>query len=221
MQQTPLTNSYNATLLDVVPNGLDRVIEVGCGSGALAREYKKRNPNCIFTGIELVAEYAEVAKGACDHVYSLNIESQDDYFWDSMSNEKCWIFGDVLEHLFDPWKVLRNIYKTLPEGGHVAVSVPNAQHWSVQLSIARGIFEYQESGLFDRTHIRWFTKTSLVKMFAEIDFKIIELKSRVFDHPFQKQAIELVAGLAEKIGANKDECISGAAAFQYVLLAKK
>jgi len=221
MKQTPIAYLHNDTLLNVIPSGLGSVIEVGCGSGALAREYKKLNPYCEFTGIELVEEYAAVAKGSCDYIYSLDIEAQDDYFWYSVRNQQCWIFSDVLEHLFDPWKILLNIHKTLPKDGYVAVSVPNIQHWSVQLSILKGVFDYQDSGLFDRTHIRWFTRDSLVKSFLQSGFKIIDLKSRVLDHPFQTQAIELIANLAEKVGASKEDACVGAAAFQYVLLAQK
>jgi trans-aconitate methyltransferase len=221
LKQTPLTHLHNEHLLGLIPTSLNTVFEVGCGSGSFAKEYKKRNSKCVYTGIELSSNYAEVARSSCDFVYSLNIEEQDDFFWSSVRNQECWVFADVLEHLIDPWKVLDRVTQALPVGGFVAISVPNVQHWSVQLSLARGAFEYQDSGLFDRTHLRWFTKSSIVHMLTSRGLNIVEFRSRLLDHPLQETALGLICSLAKNFGADEAEAREGASAFQYVILATK
>jgi hypothetical protein len=70
------------------------------------------------------------------------------------------VFGDVLEHLRDPWAVLAWAATRLRNGGIAVVSVPNAVHWTARREIARGRFPLRDWGTFDRTHLRWFTRAS-------------------------------------------------------------
>ena len=64
MRQTPAHDTHNAELLALVPVDARRIVEVGCSSGALAREYKQINPTCHYTGVEIVPKYAEICKVA-------------------------------------------------------------------------------------------------------------------------------------------------------------
>jgi hypothetical protein len=109
VDQTPAHELHNPDLLAFVPLTASRLIEVGCSSGSLAREFKKQGGNGYYTGIELVPEYAELARRHCDRVLTLDIESLDAEHLRTELAGDCWIFGDTLEHLRDPWTLLGRI----------------------------------------------------------------------------------------------------------------
>ena len=142
MQQTPVHEQHNPDLLKLLPFNSKRLIEVGCSSGALAREYKKINPSCYYTGIEISADYAALAARHCDAVLALDIESVDENFIHSNLVADTWIFGDTLEHLKDPWLLLRKIRQSISTEGCVVACIPNVQHWSIQARLSCGQFRY-------------------------------------------------------------------------------
>lgn len=78
----------------------------------------------------------------------------------------CVTFADVMEHLTDPWAVLDRAKTWLRDGGCVIASILNVQHWSTLTGLLRGQWEYRESGLMDRTHLRFFTRRSIIQAFA-------------------------------------------------------
>jgi SAM-dependent methyltransferase len=219
MDQTPVHEQHNADLLSLMPLDARRVVEVGCSSGALAREYKRLNPRCHYIGIELVAEYAKLAQRYCDVVHTLDIERADDtYLRDSLGGD-CWVFGDTLEHLNDPWTLLARIRRVLPQEGSVVCCVPNAQHWSVQARLNSGLFRYEPSGLLDKTHLRWFTRITLVEMFQQASFRVAAGFPRIFPDPAKDKVIPAIKFLASSIGMDPEIAATDALAFQYVLRA--
>jgi 2-polyprenyl-3-methyl-5-hydroxy-6-metoxy-1,4-benzoquinol methylase len=82
------------------------------------------------------------------------------------------IFGDVLEHLRDPWAALEAVADLLAPGASVIASIPNIAHWSARLQILRGRFPQADSGLFDRTHLRFFTRTTAHELAARTGYRI-------------------------------------------------
>lgn len=110
MDQTPVHDSHNLDLLALIPKNSKRLIEVVCGSGALARELKSLVPEANYFGVEIDLNYAELAKRFCNDVAVLDIEKADEDFWRSMVDRDCWIFGDTLEHLQNPWLILKRIH---------------------------------------------------------------------------------------------------------------
>ena len=76
------------------------------------------------------------------------------------------ITADVLEHLVDPWRVVANIRPHLKDGGKVIASIPNIMHVSVMRDLLNGRFRYQEAGILDRTHLRFFTLNEIDSLFA-------------------------------------------------------
>ena len=157
MKQTPVHEHHNPALLRLIPSTSTQIIEIGCSSGALARELKKINPACHYLGIDIDEEYARLANRYCDQTMALNLEGVSADFFTQHKARDCWIFGDTLEHFKDPWKILRSIRNVIPVHGCVVACIPNAQHWSMQVKLSIGDFRYQDSGLLDRTHLRWFT----------------------------------------------------------------
>ena len=222
MKQTAANESHNADLLALVPPGSTRIIEIGCGGGGLAREYKTLNPKCEYIGIELEPDHAQIARSHCDKVIVCNIEHMEDAAFASLFPSDCWIFGDVLEHLYDPWSVLRRIRASLSPDASVLACVPNAQHWSVQALLNRGEFRYQDSGLFDRTHIRWFTKTTLIDLFRTTGFTIVEGGARILEAPeesWREKALIGVRAMAEATGGDVAAAVENAIPFQWIVRA--
>lgn len=221
MTQTPIHDSHNPDLLKMIPQSSKRVIEIGCSSGALAREFKKISPSAYYLGIEIESSYAEMAKRYCDETLVLNIEQADDLFWSSHGDKDCWIFGDALEHLANPWSILKRIHGCLPIGGIVVACIPNAQHWSVQARLSIGDFRYENEGLLDRTHLRWFTRQTIIEMFHQAGFEIQEGVPRIFDEPGRERFLPMIGEMAKAAGADPEVAISDAIPLQYVIRAIK
>ncbi len=90
------------------------------------------------------------------------------------------LLADVLEHLIDPWKVLFKLKKHLKKNGVIIASVPNIRHWSALKKIfVKGSFKYEDAGIFDKTHLRFFCKSDMIELFQSQDFNIINLTNNV------------------------------------------
>jgi len=161
--------STRQDLLPLVPPAAQRVLDVGCGTGRLGEALKKR-ANREVVGIELNEEAARAAGAVLDRVICAPVESVVDEELDPPYD--CIIFGDILEHLVAPWAILRRFTDFLSPQGRIVASVPNVAHWSVITGLIRGRREYQERGLLDRAHLRFFTRRSLVDLFAQADLVI-------------------------------------------------
>jgi len=220
MQQTPATNIFNQTVLEEIPHGLNKIIEIGTGSGALTNAYKKVNPNTIYIGVEIDSSYADLSRRYCDKVYVENFENPSDALLNEFKNADLVIFSDVLEHMYDPWMVLDRISKILPQYGAVIASIPNVQHWSLQKEIMSGNFNYANSGLLDRTHIRFFTRKTMRSLFTESGFSISKITPRIFDFPGQNEHLEWIRNSAVNLNLDIQESVFDAAAFQFVITAK-
>lgn len=219
MDQTPAHENHNPDLLNLVPRNAKTIIEIGCSSGALARKYKKINSGCQYVGVERVAEYAKLAERYCDLVIELDIErASEKFFLDNLACD-CWIFGDVLEHLVDPWLLLSRIRKIIPASGSVVACIPNAQHWSVQARLSCGDFRYENAGLLDRTHLRFFTKHTIMEMFNNAGFKIAEAGARIFNEPNRERVLPAIKSMATCIGADPERASNDALPLQYVIRA--
>jgi hypothetical protein len=220
MDQTPVHDQHNPDLLAIIPKDATTIVEVGCSSGALAREYKKTNRDCHYIGLEIVSEYAKLAERYCDSVVVLDIESVDeDFLRNKFNNSNCWIFGDALEHLRDPWLLLSRIRKIIPMQGSVVACIPNAQHWSVQSRLCSGLFRYENSGLLDKTHLRWFTRLTIIDLFQSTGFRIVEGFPRIFDEPNRDKVLPAIRHMAQSIGVDPEVAINDAIPLQYVLRA--
>jgi SAM-dependent methyltransferase len=219
MQQTAAHEAHNPDLLALVPKHLTRVVEVGSSSGALAREYKTICPTCHYVGIEVDPRFAELSKRYCDQVVCADIETLAQPTFDSLFPSDCWIFGDTLEHLKDPWTLLKRIRGRLTPDGCLVACIPNAQHWSVQARLNCGMLHYEDSGLLDRTHLRWFTRLTIIELFESTGFRIVSATSRIFNEPNRDNVRDAIRLMAKCIGADPEQAIMDSTAFQYVVRA--
>lgn len=194
-------------VLDLIPAFSKRVLEVGCGSGQTL-EMLKANDFCSETvGVELIEAAANEARERVDTVHCLDVEK----------NELPINFGkfdlilllDVLEHLVDPWNFLRKIKDHhLADGGKIIVSLPNAQHFSLVLPLLRGRFSYVERGILDKTHLRFFTRSSAADLLKSALLKIEIIKPTSLDLGLTSGKVNLVT-----LGV-----FSGFLASQYIFL---
>ena len=193
MEQTPIHEIHNPDLLRFIPVESKKLIEIGCSSGALAREFKKISPGAHYVGVEIDADYALLAQRYCDKTSVLDIEEAGEDFWQSMSDRDCWIFGDTLEHLKNPWKTLKKIHENLPDNGSIVACIPNAQHWSLQARLNIGDFRYEAEGLLDKTHLRWFTRQTIIELFDEAGFQFRMVPQEYSTNPREKNTFPSLA----------------------------
>jgi tRNA A58 N-methylase Trm61 len=194
-------------------------MEIGCGSGALARECRKRFPIAEYLGVEINPEYAALAARYCNRTLVVDIEAAGDDFWEAHADRDCWIFADVLEHLRDPWLILRRIRAILPAKGVVVACIPNIQHWSVQVNLLLGNFRYEDIGLLDRTHLRWFTRKTIIEMFETTGYVIQQGAPRIFEEPNRAKFLPAIEQMARLVGADPQRAIADCLPLQYVIRA--
>ena len=220
MEQTPAHDQANPDLLAIIPE-VKRIVEIGCSRGALAKAYKENNKNCKYVGIEIDPDYALLARRYCDDVLVGNIEDLLKAKIESELNEAdCWVFGDTLEHLCDPWFTLKSIKSLISPNGSVCACIPNMQHWSVQLRLLAGQLQYEENGLLDKTHLRWFTRITIDELFTRSGYQIETIVPRIFSNQPPAEIIAIMRELASKVCSNPQQAIIDAQPLQYVIKAK-
>lgn len=161
-------------MLGYIPEDVGRVLEVGCGSGSFGSIIKERSGAEVW-GIELSEEAAEAAGRVLDRVFVGDIEKNDfplpeGYF-------DCIVFNDVLEHLLDPWALLKKVRGRLADGGLVVASIPNIRYYRIVKNLLlEKKWEYRDAGVLDRTHLRFFTCRSMREMFTGCGFEVVTIE---------------------------------------------
>jgi len=145
-----------------------RILEIGCSSGGTGLLAKKTMGVDYYAGVELMPEAAVEAQANLDWVMQGNIEELIDQgklgeiphagSYDAI------LFLDVLEHLYNPWRVVEAVKPLLAPGGVLVGSIPNAGNLYVLWKLAMDRFEYDDEGLLDRTHLRFFTLHTIKQM---------------------------------------------------------
>jgi 2-polyprenyl-3-methyl-5-hydroxy-6-metoxy-1,4-benzoquinol methylase len=134
-----------------VPRTARRVLDLGCATGTTGAELKRRQAAEVV-GVELEPEYAREAAERLDDVLVADVATAE-----PSGRFDALIAADILEHLQDPWGALRRYATLLEPGATVVVSLPNVGHWSTYAHLARGSWPRKPEGIFDATHLRWFT----------------------------------------------------------------
>jgi 2-polyprenyl-3-methyl-5-hydroxy-6-metoxy-1,4-benzoquinol methylase len=166
--------STRPDLIPFIPNDAKTILDAGCGAGELASFLKKRN-NAEVWGIEYNEKSGLTAREQLDHVLigdvMKRIDEVPDGYFDLI------MFNDVLEHLIDPYSTLALARKKLSKEGNLFASIPHIRYFKVLLEIlVKKDFKYVDDGVMDRTHLRFFTKKSIERMFQEQGFKIVDLR---------------------------------------------
>lgn len=170
--QSPVDGYYEnerPEVVALVPPEARFVIDVGCGAGGLGRHLKATRPGVEVRGIEPVAAQAERAKRVLDDVLVGGAEASLPAHW---PKPDCVIFADVLEHLVEPWDVVRKYRQALAPGGVCVASIPNVANRRVLGGLFRHRWDYQAHGILDRTHLRFFTRETAIELFEQNGFSI-------------------------------------------------
>lgn len=147
------------------------VLEVGAGMGTTLLSIKYKYPNAKVKGIELVEKVVKIASNYAD-IECANIEN---YQFAKDEKYDYIIFGDVLEHLVDPYSLIDRLKSNLNLNGFIITSIPNILNGGVIYKLLHGDFTYEDSGILDRTHLRFFTQDSVVKLFTERGYDITDI----------------------------------------------
>lgn len=217
---TPATLVHNAQVLDAVPADARKIVEIGTGSGALAREIKAKCPQAEYVGVEISETYAEMGRPYCARMYIENFENATGELLRELMTADVVIFADVLEHFVDPWVALKRMANWLKSGAGVIACIPNIQHWSIQYRLLAGDFRYADTGLLDRTHLRFFTRQTVLELFQSTGYDLLSIAPRIFDFPNQEVMLGQIAVTARAHGMDVAQCVQDAAAFQYVVVAR-
>ena len=217
MKQTPAHSVVNLELMSLIPGHARRIVEIGCMLGAMAQAFRAAHPHVQYVGVDIDPEYAAAAAQHCTRALAGDVERLEPAVFDSLFPSDCWIFGDCLEHLRDPWALLKRVRAAIDPQGCLLVCIPNAQHWSVQWRLASGNFRYEDSGLLDRTHIRWFTRVTMLEMFAGAGWRVEQGLTRVLaGSPLQDSVLQGIRAMAQAGGFDADMAVQDAVPFQYI-----
>ncbi|MFM8266878.1 MAG: class I SAM-dependent methyltransferase [Ilumatobacteraceae bacterium] len=151
-----------------------RVLELGCAAGHVTAALKGRNHYVV--AVEVDPESAAVARSVADRVYTADLDVAS---LATVVNERDFdviLMGDVLEHLRDPWTVLRESSDLLRPGGCVVISLPNVAFIDVRLALLEGRWTYKVDGLLDATHVRFFTRRTLFELAEQAGFVVTEFR---------------------------------------------
>ena len=164
---------YENPRLDVlrcVPVTARNILDVGCGAGVLGAGIKRRQ-RARVVGVEYVAAQAERAVSALDTVHTGDVTTIELPYPPGAFD--CIIYSDVLEHLADPWTLMARHRPLLANGGTLIVSLPNVQFIGVITDLLAGRWHYRERGILDRTHLRFFTRSSAQVMLGEAGYQVL------------------------------------------------
>jgi SAM-dependent methyltransferase len=162
-------NSSHGIMGRLVGDG-KRVLEVGCATGYMS-EHLSRRGNRV-TGVDIDEEAAQEARLHCEEVIVADLDSRPLAEFLEGKQYDVAVFGDVLEHLRDPWRVLRDTRPFLSPNGFVVISVPNVAHGNVRLSLLRGAFDSSPLGILDDTHLHFFTLRTARELCLRAGYRI-------------------------------------------------
>ncbi|HXH39023.1 MAG TPA: class I SAM-dependent methyltransferase [Thermoanaerobaculia bacterium] len=188
------------------------ILDVGCGCGANARIVRARRPQARIIGIEPNAKAAEAAREVCDRVFHGTLEE-----WvasgDDVPAVDAVVLSDVLEHVADPVQWLRTM-AALPRFANATwiISVPNFGVWYNRLRTLAGRFDYAWSGLYDRTHLRFYTRKSICRLLGYCGFEVLAVRGTA--SIVQSAAPLLRKGFAAELKSGDHLALTGSWAFR-------
>ena len=176
----------------LLPLKCGRVLEIGCGSGATLGWLRQNHQTESTVGIEIAEAAAAKARRFADVVHCLDFERHD--LPSGVQKFDLVLCLDVLEHMVDPWSVVdRLATQYLNVGGTLLVSLPNVRHYSVVLPLLfGGRWNYEDAGLLDRTHLRFFTRASAMALLSHSRFGQVTCTAAGFENWSVKSVLNAV-----------------------------
>ncbi len=208
-------NAGNRPVLARIPESCRAILDVGCGAGDNARALV--SPGRIIDGITLSEREAEAARRAMRTVQVHNLENG---LPDGLAGTyDCAICSHVLEHICWPTKLLTDLHAKLrPHRGRLIVALPNIFYYKQRWELLRGRFQYQDSGLMDNTHFRWYSLHSARQLLEDHHYDVLEATGEG-DFP-QWKLRRLWPSLAKRIDQSASVRVPGVFGWQLILVAR-
>jgi len=206
-------SSHSAILAMVGAGRGRRALDVGAADGFLAE--RLGSAGWIVTAIERDPIQADLARAKCHEVIVADAAAGAAKLTGSF---EVIVFGDVLEHLADPPAALAALASRLSPGGRIVVSVPNVAHLWVRLSLLAGRFDYADRGILDRTHVRFFTRKTLLAMLAQSGLRVDALEVTPVPLPLvvPRRLHGRWLDLTHRLSAGASRAWPGGLAYQFV-----
>lgn len=175
-------------LVNLVPESALNILDIGCAKGGFGSLIKQKRADIHLTGVEMNSTMAQIASAYYDQIYNMKVEDVD--FMTNFDHINC---GDIIEHLYEPWQMIKLFYTLLKKDGSLVISIPNAGHWTIVNDLANGRFEYLPVGLLCLTHIRWFTEESIKAALYDAGFEIeLFLREQIPPTPEGEKFVQLL-----------------------------
>lgn len=201
-------NSSHSRLIALVPREARRILDLGCGEGAISR-------TLIDQGLEVVSLDAQAPAAPLPHFIQADLTHELPLAPDERFDVV--ILADVLEHLADPERLLRRAKSHVRRGGRLLVSLPNVVHWSIRAQILTGRFQYTNRGILDQSHLRFFTRHSAEQLFRGAGLEIVS--HRTTPVPWElvvPRGLPAVAGTLERADLALTRLSSDLFAYQHL-----
>ena len=177
MDKNGYYGSEREDIIALIPESAKRILDVGCGFGLMGKRIKEKRNSAEVVGLEAEPNAADIAEKNLDMLIMGDVESAKLPF--EHGHFDCIVYGEILEHLKDPWQVLKEHKNYLKKGGLCIASMPNVSHYSIIEGLLRDRWDYRDSGILDRTHLRFFTIDGIRKMFTDAGYVISDEKRYV------------------------------------------
>ena len=176
MDQANYHPSYIGPRNDIIkhiPDNAYKILDIGCSIGTLGKQIKHERDVEVI-GIEIDNDMASVAQKSLDKVITADVETLSLNTCFPSTYFDCVILADIIEHLKDPWSLLKNVSSILSSNGLVIASIPNIRHYTTILNlVVKGYWPYRERGIHDKNHIRFFTLRNINELFQNAGLEIV------------------------------------------------
>ncbi len=175
-------------ILEIIPQGDHRILDIGCGTGATLKRLKDCGKAMETCGIEMNRDASIIAKQQADMILTgdagtIDIPFEKNYF-DYI------LFCDILEHCYNPDQILEKYASYLKDEGLVIASIPNIKYYKILCKlIFLDRFEYQNEGILDKSHIRFFTKREIVNLFSRSGYEILSIMPKIGEKVLVKDTL--------------------------------
>jgi 2-polyprenyl-3-methyl-5-hydroxy-6-metoxy-1,4-benzoquinol methylase len=165
LMNAPYYATARTEILPFLPAKVSRVLDVGCGTGATTRMLKDHRPLIWAGGIEYVDAVADQAMPHFDHIWRGDAAVADLEAVIAPSSLDLVLCLDVLEHMVDPWALIKRVTPLMAPNGRLILSVPNVRNIKfIMRLLFKGDFHYRDFGILDRTHVRFFVRETAIEL---------------------------------------------------------
>ncbi len=204
----------------LIPLSARVVLDVGCGTGRLGAAYRRLNPNARLLAIDNDPAMAAAAREHFDECVVADARTGTLPF-DTPQGIDCIVYSAVLEHVADPFAMLARHAEALSPDGMMLICVSNVEHWRLTERLLRGAFRYEDAGLLDRRHLRWFSHDSMARGLIEAGLVPIDAQPRIFDEQSGLAFVEAMLPALRNLGIDPADYLRTAIPLQYVWRARR